>query len=152
VSMSEIIARQLDHELYDHPGRETTVTIAIRKYQDRPALKVGDKVTVVRFARVEGQYGGEPRLLVRNTNGVERWIPATNVSLGDEINAESAPLTESDLHSLHRAGLGMYRPQGGSTIEKCDRLVKRGLLGRNPSTGIYFLTDAGSDALAEQGR
>jgi hypothetical protein len=91
VSMSDIIARQLDHELYDHPGRETTVKYAVRKYQDRPALKVGDKVTIVRFTRVEGNYGPEPRILVRVEDGRERWIHATVLTIGDEINAESAP-------------------------------------------------------------
>lgn len=79
--MSDVIARSVDHEIWDHPGLVVPVRYAIRKYRDRPALRVGELVTIVRFARIEGLDGPEPRLLVRNVYGIERWIPATNVEL-----------------------------------------------------------------------
>jgi hypothetical protein len=61
-------------------------------------------------------------------------------------------LTQSQIDSLHMAGLGMYRPMGDKVIAKCDHLVELGLLGRNPQTGIYFLTEAGAKALTENAR
>lgn len=85
MSMSDIVTRQIDHELFDHPGRTTTVKYAVRKYRDRPALAVGDRVTIVRFAQVEDQYGPLPRLLVRTASGAERWVDATSLTIADEI-------------------------------------------------------------------
>lgn len=57
-------------------------------------------------------------------------------------------LTPAEMSSLHRAGIGMYRPMGAS-IEKCDRLVSLGLLEKNAS-GTYFLTEKGAAVVAEQ--
>jgi hypothetical protein len=74
--MSDMWATVLDRSLYDHPGAVVTMRDNVRRYQDRPALKAGDKVTIVSFKDLDGQYGPEPRVLVRTADGRERWISA----------------------------------------------------------------------------
>ena len=78
--MSAMWSYLLDRSLYDHPGAEITMGRAIRRYRDRPALAEGEQVTIVRFKAMDGQYGPEPRLLIRTAAGAERWIAATDAT------------------------------------------------------------------------
>lgn len=78
--MSEMWGYLIDRSLYDHPGAEVTMKQAIRKWKDRPALAEGERVTIVRFKHIDGSYGLVPRLLVRNADGAERWVHATDVT------------------------------------------------------------------------
>lgn len=67
-----------DRSLYDHPGADVTMRRAIRRYRDRPALAEGEHVTIVRLKFLDTYYGADPRVLVRNAAGAERWIHATD--------------------------------------------------------------------------
>jgi hypothetical protein len=78
--MSDMWGYVLDRSLYDHPGAEVSMGRAIRRYRERPALAKGEQVTIVRFKSLAGQYGPEPRLLVRTATGAERWISAVEVT------------------------------------------------------------------------
>jgi hypothetical protein len=68
-----------------------------------------------------------------------------------EKTAETT-LTEQEISLLHRAGLsglktGPWDGLNDASIARADGLVARGLLGKNPQTGIYFLTESGAEAI-----
>lgn len=68
----------IDRDMYDHPGKATTMTRGIRKYQNRPALAQGETVTIVRMTFTQDNYGLWPRVLVRSDNG-ERWVAGSDI-------------------------------------------------------------------------
>lgn len=70
----------LDRSLYDHPGATVQVTRTIRRWKDRERLTEGEHVTIILFRAFDGQYGPEPKCLVRNANGCERWVHAANLT------------------------------------------------------------------------
>jgi len=90
MSMEDITAIQVGREIWDHPGATATMRRAVRRYQDRPALAAGETVTIVRLTHLEGTYGPEPRLLVANADGRERWIHPTDVELEPQPEPEPA--------------------------------------------------------------
>lgn len=67
-------------DMYDHPGAQTSIVRPVRKWQDRPALSVGQPVTIVRVRLEMGRYIMECRILVRTESGVERWVDETKVA------------------------------------------------------------------------
>ena len=70
----------IDRDMFDHPGKQTTMAYAVRRYQDRPALTVGETVTIVRFHADSDRYGIKCRVLVRTESGAERWTPTSNIN------------------------------------------------------------------------
>ncbi len=69
----------IDRAMYDHPGKQTTMTYAVRRYRDRPALAVGQPVTIVRFHADSDRYSIKCRVLVRTESGAERWVNGSDV-------------------------------------------------------------------------
>lgn len=77
MSMTDILSRKYDDEMYNHPGKTATVQYGVRKYRDRPAINPGDVVTIVRFHTEMDNYGWRPRLLLQLPSGVQRWVDAS---------------------------------------------------------------------------
>ena len=88
MSFSDILGSALDGDMYDHPGKVTVMKYAVRKYRDRPALKVGESVTIVRMAMLADNYGSRARVLVCNNAGLERWVNGTDI---EPVQAEISP-------------------------------------------------------------
>lgn len=61
-------------------GFKTTITRATRKWKDRPALTIGQAVTITRLDWTEEQWGLSPRVLVETETGAKRWISGSNVN------------------------------------------------------------------------
>jgi hypothetical protein len=70
----------LSRSIWDHPGAVVTLRDPVRRWKTRPALAEGERVTILEYDSNTGQYGPEPRLLVRTESGAERWIDATKVA------------------------------------------------------------------------
>lgn len=70
----------LDRSLYDHPGATVELRRTIRRYKDRERLTEGEQVEIVQFRAFEGQYGPEPKCLVRSASGSERWVHAADLT------------------------------------------------------------------------
>ena len=60
-------------------GFKTTITHAVRKWKDRPALTIGQAVTITRLDWTDEGYGPMPRVLIETETGAKRWIPGSNV-------------------------------------------------------------------------
>lgn len=74
----------IDRSLY-YPGRTGVMKRRVRKYQDRPALAVGEAVTVLELRHVDNGYGGGfPRVKVESEHGTVRWIDAVDVEYNGE--------------------------------------------------------------------
>lgn len=79
MGMEAMIARQVDSELY-RVGEPTTMRRAIRRYQSKPRLEQGQKVTIRRLDFVDrGGYTLHPRVEIETEDGQRRWIDAVDV-------------------------------------------------------------------------
>lgn len=69
----------IDRMMYP-AGYATTIVYAVRKWKHRPALAVGQPVTIKKLDWRDMGYGPIPRVLVEDDNGAERWINASSVA------------------------------------------------------------------------
>lgn len=60
-------------------GFKTTMVRAVRKYRDRPALTMGQPVTIKKLDWIDNGYGPTPRVLVETGTGATRWVDGCNV-------------------------------------------------------------------------
>lgn len=76
-------------------GYETTITRPVRKWKNRPALTVGQPVTIVKLDWEEICNGTfVPRVQVKAKDGSLRWVSGTNVE----------PCTTGNESALKRLG------------------------------------------------
>ncbi len=66
--------------MYDHPGEQGKMRYSVRKWKNRPALAIGDTITVIRYQSALSSPNGVTRLLV-SYQGIERWINAADVDM-----------------------------------------------------------------------
>lgn len=60
-------------------GFETTIVYRVRKWRNRPALEIGQPVTITRLDWTDNGYCLVPRVLVETGDGATRWIDASSV-------------------------------------------------------------------------